>query len=50
MDNISQFVILFATHFCKEHSYDIGFLKEEWKFYANNLPDEVDYVYSSHCL
>lgn len=63
--NASQFAIPFAIHFCKGTGYDIGFCKEEWKFpnaigidiglnngfHANNLPDEeVDYVYSSHCL
>jgi hypothetical protein len=63
--NASQFAIPFALHFCKGLGYDIGFSKEEWKFPnsigidirlnngfdANNLPDdEVDYIYSSHCL
>jgi SAM-dependent methyltransferase len=63
--NASQFSIPFALHFCKGNGYDIGFCKEEWKFPgatgidiglnngfdANNLPDEqVDYIYSSHCL
>jgi hypothetical protein len=63
--NASQFSIPFAKHFCKGRGYDIGFCKEEWKlpnaigidislpdgFHANNLPDEqVDFIYSSHCL
>ena len=63
--NASQFSIPFALHFCKGNGYDIGFCKEEWKFPgaigidiglnngfdANNLPkEEVDYIYSSHCL
>ena len=63
--NASQFSIPFALHFCKGKGYDIGFCKEEWKFPgaigidiglnngydANKLPDEeVDYIYSSHCL
>ena len=63
--NASQFSIPFAKYFCKGYGYDIGFSKEEWKFpnsrgidlslndgfHANNLPDEeVDYIYSSHCL
>lgn len=63
--NASQFSIPFAKHFCKGIGYDIGYCKEEWKFPgaigidknlnnnydANNLPDEqVDYIYSSHCL
>ena len=63
--NASQFAIPFALHFCKGKGYDIGFCKEEWKFPgaigidiglnngfdANHLPEEqVDYIYSSHCL
>ena len=63
--NASQFSIPFALHFCKGTGYDIGFCKEEWKFpgaigidigldngfHADNLPEEeVDYIYSSHCL
>lgn len=63
--NASQFAIPYAKHFCKGLGYDIGFCKEEWKFpgaigidlslqngyHADNLPDnEVDYIYSSHCL
>lgn len=65
LGNASQFAIPFALHFCKGEGYDIGFCKEEWKFPgaigidigldngfdANNLPKEnVDYIYSSHCL
>ena len=63
--NASQFSIPYALHFCKGKGYDIGFNKEEWKlpdaigidinlnngFDANKLPEEeVDYIYSSHCL
>ena len=63
--NASQFAIPYAVHYCKGKGYDIGFCKEEWKFPgaigidstlnngfdANNLPDEqIDYIYSSHCL
>ena len=63
--NASQFAITYAKYFCKGTGYDIGFCKEEWKFpdaigidiclndgyHANNLPEqEVDYIYSSHCL
>jgi len=63
--NASQFAIPYAKHYCKGIGYDIGFNKEEWKmpysigidiilnngFHANNLPEnEVDYIYSSHCL
>jgi predicted SAM-dependent methyltransferase len=65
LGNASQFSIPFANYYCKGFGYDIGFCKEEWKFpnargidlsmndgyNANNLPDqEVDYIYSSHCL
>lgn len=61
----SQFAIPYALHYCKGKGYDIGFCKNEWKFPsaigideslgngydANNLPeDEVDYIFSSHCL
>ena len=63
--NASQFSIPFARFFCKGIGYDIGFCKEEWKlpnaigidlclnngFHANCLPEEeVDFIYSSHCL
>ena len=63
--NAAQFAIPFAKHFCKGKGYDIGFCKEEWKlpgaigidesldngFHAMNLPEQdVDYIFSSHCL
>jgi hypothetical protein len=63
--NASQFAIPYARYFCKGKGYDIGFCREEWKFpgaigidlslnngyHADCLPDEeVDYIYSSHCL
>lgn len=63
--NASQFAIPFAKHYCKGVGVDIGFCKEEWKFpgaigadiadssndyHAFNLPKELDYIYSSHCL
>lgn len=65
LGNASQFAIPYAKYFCKGIGYDIGFCKEEWKFpgaigidlslnngfHADNLPeDNVDYIYSSHCL
>ena len=65
LGNASQFAIPYAKFYCKGTGYDIGFCKEEWKFpsaigidisldngfHADNLPDnEVDYIYSSHCL
>jgi predicted SAM-dependent methyltransferase len=63
--NASQFAIPFALHFCKGSGYDIGCMKKEWAFpgaipidlsfydsyHALNLPhNNVDYIYSSHCL
>jgi len=63
--NASQFAIPYALHYCFGNGYDIGFCKEEWKlpnargidivmddgYDANRLPeDEVNYIYSSHCL
>jgi predicted SAM-dependent methyltransferase len=65
LGNASQFAIPFAIHVCKGKGYDIGFGKDEWKlpnaigidrnlhnsYHADSLPDEqVDYIYSSHCL
>ena len=65
LGNASQFAIPYAKFFCKGNGYDIGFCKEEWKFpgargidftvgdgyHADNLPDQqVDFIYSSHCL
>lgn len=65
MGNASQFAIPFAKHICDGVGYDIGCMKEEWSFPgsipidldfndpydANNLPkEEVDYIFSSHCL
>ena len=63
--NASQFAIPFAKHFCRGKGYDIGCMKPEWSYPgsipidldfadewdANNLPEEqVDYIFSSHCL
>ena len=63
--NASQFAIPFAKHFCTGEGVDVGFCKEEWKlpgaigadledpsneYHAFNLPTELDYIYSSHCL
>lgn len=65
LGNASQFSIPYAKYYCKGIGYDIGFCKEEWKFpgsigidlslddgfHADNLPEqEVNYIYSSHCL
>lgn len=60
----AQFAIPFAKHVCKGKGYDIGCMKKEWAFpdatpidldfegawHANNLPNKVDYIFSSHCL
>jgi len=63
--NASQFAIPFAKHLCYGRGYDIGCMKPEWAFpgampidldfddpwHADNLPSEqVDYIFSSHCL
>src|SRR5579859_6136076 len=63
--NAARFIIPFALEVCKGKGYDIGYGKEEWKFpgaigidisdnyiwNSNILPDEeVDYIFSSHCL
>lgn len=60
----SQFAIPFAKYYCKGYGYDIGCNRVEWsypgsfpidplinKWDALNLPkDNVDYIFSSHCL
>lgn len=63
--NMTQYARPFAKHFCKGVGYDIGYNRPEWKLFedsigidegiekhdAYNLPSEqVDYIYSSHCL
>tara|TARA_R110000744_G_scaffold342230_1_gene447383 strand:+ start:2268 stop:2759 length:492 start_codon:yes stop_codon:yes gene_type:complete len=63
--NASQFSIPYAKHVCKGVGFDVGCMKEEWslpgsiaidldfdnEWHATNLPkDNVDYIYSSHCL
>ena len=63
--NASQFAIPFAQYFCMGKGYDIGCMKVDWAYPgsipidldfndpwdANNLPDnQVDYIFSSHCL
>jgi SAM-dependent methyltransferase len=65
LGNASQFAIPFAKFYCSGVGVDIGFCKEEWKFpgaigaeYSDtsndysawNLPKDLDYIYSSHCL
>lgn len=60
----SQFAFPFAKQLCKGVGYDIGCMKKEWAlegsipidisfdggYHALNLPHQVDYIFSSHCL
>jgi predicted SAM-dependent methyltransferase len=63
--NSAQFIMPFAIKICKGYGYDVGCGKIEWSlpnsvpidlsfndgFSATNLPkNEVDYIFSSHCL
>jgi predicted SAM-dependent methyltransferase len=62
--NAAQFAIPYAKHFCKGKGVDVGCNREEWMFpgalavdpvinsyNALNFPyDNLDYVFSSHCL
>lgn len=63
--NAAQYIKPFAHKICIGTGYDIGYCKKEWKlenaigidinkndgFHANNLPEEeVDFIFSSHCL
>jgi hypothetical protein len=62
--NAAQFAIPFAKHVCKGNGVDVGCNREEWKFPganavdpaindydALNFPyDNLDYIFSSHCL
>lgn len=62
--NAAQFAIPYAKYYCKGTGYDIGCMKKEWSFPgsipidksfdddfdATNLPEKVDYIFSSHCL
>lgn len=61
--NAAQFAIPFARKVCKGVGYDIGCNRLDWKFDtaipidltlgtdALNLPNnQVDYIFSSHCL
>ncbi len=63
--NASQFILPFAQQVCKGIGYDVGYNNPAWKFpgaigvdlgdgtgyHADNLPaDQVDYIFSSHCL
>jgi hypothetical protein len=60
----SQFAIPYAKHVCIGKGVDVGCMKEEWSFpgsmivdpvingyHALNFPwDNLDYIFSSHCL
>lgn len=60
----AQFAIPYAKHFCEGVGVDIGCMKEEWSFPGSfivdpsineydalNFPwDNLDYIFSSHCL
>jgi len=62
--NAAQFAIPYAKHVCIGTGVDIGCNREEWKFpgadaidpvindyHALNFPhDNLDYIFSSHCL
>lgn len=63
--NAAQFAIPYAKYYCQGLGYDIGCMRKEWAFPgsipidisfdddydAMNLPQqEVDYIFSSHCL
>ena len=62
--NAAQFAIPFAKHVCKGTGVDVGCNREEWKYPgayavdpeineydALNFPyDNLDYIFSSHCL
>lgn len=63
--NAARFCMPFAMEVCKGEGYDIGCNRKEWSFpnsrpidiefadgyHALNLPKEnVDYIFSSHCL
>ena len=63
--NAAQFAIPFAKHVCKGYGVDVGCMTPEWAFPGANLVDpildeqydafnfpyqELDYIFSSHCL
>lgn len=62
--NASQFAIPYAKHVCKGNGVDVGCMKKEWAFpgaipidlnfkdeyHALNIPQDLDYIFSSHCL
>lgn len=62
--NASQFAVPYAKYFCNGIGVDVGCKKTQWSFpgsmpvdlqfknqyHALNLPQNLDYIYSSHCL
>jgi SAM-dependent methyltransferase len=60
----AQFAFPFAKKVCTGIGVDVGCMKKEWSFpnsipvdisfsdglHALNLPDNLDYIFSSHCL
>ena len=60
----AQFAFPFAEMLCVGDGVDVGCMKPEWAFpgakpvdiafndgfHALNLPDNLDYIFSSHCL
>jgi predicted SAM-dependent methyltransferase len=66
LGHAAQFAIPYASHYCHGVGYDIGCMKKEWAFpgaipididfpdpyHATKLPleEQVDYIFSSHCL
>lgn len=63
--NAAQFALPFAKKFCFGKGVDVGFHRKEWKYpgaigadladesndyHAMYLPEDLDYIHSSHCL
>jgi predicted SAM-dependent methyltransferase len=61
----AKYILPFAREYCKGRGADVGFGKEEWKFpgsigadltdpanphHAYYMPQNLDYIFSSHCL
>jgi SAM-dependent methyltransferase len=60
----AQFAFPFAQKVCTGNGVDVGCMKKEWSYpgsipvdisfsdelHALNLPDNLDYIFSSHCL
>lgn len=62
--NAARFILPFAKEFCTGKGVDVGCSKKEWAYpgslpvdiefddpyHALNLPEGLDYIFSSHCL